>query len=921
MSNLWVLVLDFNKLTRVRQNWFSGLKRLYALTLSNNNIVRVDAGSFKDLTSLEVLNLQSNQLQTVDPDWFSGLQNLLELRLESNHIPHGAFQYLHDLRDLTLSGNFPFLDGETFWGLRNSPSQLRVVGKRLGRVRDTVVRDVAWSLSLHNHKDGREPRHIRRQDVSLTISDYFLCITHDPLNNKQTFRWAYNLSTYHDPRSVTIVNTSCGLPDILLTKIKSQADSVVLMKTGPSYQHTHPDDSAQCRQGWEQNGGLTVALQSGLRLRLNTLSERNATIRAFTLTLDRTTQNTSKNSSDTEGNLKTFIQTNVTNVTCFVLANGNANRLELNFRQDDQMRYNKTCPDSGQCPSSLQTTLMTNRTEVVLTSQNQTTAASTPQVSTIVNGPASDDVSIYVAISLLPLFALGLVLIVSMLKRLVILRNKGDRANTVPPAKPGRARSASLPAIPHRQSVVPHSLLVSCRSLPTTLSSIEPNYCEIPYDTVHAHHTYWEIQDAGMSDVTSSASRSHTRREEREDTVSCQSMPVFLPSVKPTYYNIPKCNGVDESPLPFYGIAVDLTLPTVMGQGENRSIYHGRHPKRSRHLSLRKTRYGRSKSHRVTFYGKAVETSSEHGSLGRSSRRVQQTSRRHTAVYGRSKSHGVTFHGKTANVLYNWGMRAEAKTPGSNSQSTLRKVDQSVSGEDAASPTSRPHTWQIVEGGCHLRSAKRPTSLTEQTCVMELQRRDGENTPRQTSFATPHTNYCRSLALPNYRPLDISSGLCTLRRRASLPSLNSTCTPGTSEDEVTLNKTPTNAKKPGEIPNSLQSIASRLQPPISIVTNTYWPWEIASGRNPGQLKRTHHIACDEGPSQINTYWPWEIPTVKQTTIPHLPKTTQANSRTFIHTAVDIWNSLPDNVVGRITDNNLQSFKTRASSFHHQDFCM
>ncbi|KAI8496954.1 hypothetical protein Bbelb_256090 [Branchiostoma belcheri] len=33
--------------------------------------------------------------------------------------------------------------------------------------------------------------------------------------------------------------------------------------------------------------------------------------------------------------------------------------------------------------------------------------------------------------------------------------------------------------------------------------------------------------------------------------------------------------------------------------------------------------------------------------------------------------------------------------------------------------------------------------------------------------------------------------------------------------------------------------------------------------------------------------------------------THATGRTFIHTAVDIWNSLPDNVVGRITDNNLQ----------------
>ncbi|KAI8485236.1 hypothetical protein Bbelb_369830 [Branchiostoma belcheri] len=38
--------------------------------------------------------------------------------------------------------------------------------------------------------------------------------------------------------------------------------------------------------------------------------------------------------------------------------------------------------------------------------------------------------------------------------------------------------------------------------------------------------------------------------------------------------------------------------------------------------------------------------------------------------------------------------------------------------------------------------------------------------------------------------------------------------------------------------------------------------------------------------------------------------THATGRTFIQTTGYIWNSLPDNVVDRITDNNLQSFKTR-----------
>ncbi|KAI8517990.1 hypothetical protein Bbelb_040070 [Branchiostoma belcheri] len=853
LSNLHTLALDFNKLTHIRQNWFSGLEGLNALSLSNNKIVRVDAGSFMDLGLLRVLNLQNNQIQTVDPDSFSGLQNLAELRLESNNIPQGAFQYLHELRDLTLGGNITFLDGEMFWGLRYAPSLLRVVGKKLGRVRDTVVRDAAWSLSLHNHMDEREPHHIRRQDVSLTISDYFLCITHDPSNNKQAFGWAYNLSTYHDPRSVTIENTSCGLPDFLLTKIKSQADSVVLLKTGSSDQHTHPDDSAQCRQGWEHNGGLTVALQAGLRLRLTTSSERNATIRAFALTLDRTTQNTSTNSSDTEGNLKTFIQTNVTNITCFVLANGNTSRLILNVsRVEMRYMYNKTCSGSDHCPSFHETSILKNQTQIVLKSEHLTTtsAASATQVSTILNRPAPDDITIYAVILTVPVSGLVLVYIVVMLKRLLTLGKKNDRARIVPHAKSGRPRSASLPTISQPHSVVPHRQLVSCRSLPTTLTLIEPNYSEIPDDTAHAHHTYWEIQDGGMSDVTRSASltelpaRSLTRREEREDTVSCQSLPAALTSTEPTYYNIPDSDN-DDAPLPFYGIAVDLTLPTVMGQGENRSIYQGKHSKRSRHLSLRKTRYGRSKSHRVTFYGKAAETSREHGSLGRSSRRLQQTSRRHTAVYGRSKSRGVTFYGKALDVPRK--RDTNAKPPGCTSQSTHGQVHPNIPVQKApiARPTSWP--WQIAEG--HQVNTMRPASLTEVfNSTMGLH---CENTPRQTSLTTTQTTYLRSGELINSRSWPLR-GQST---RLSLPSLRHIN--GTSQNEEIL----TNTYKPLGISHNAQF---NTEPEISTVPNTYWPWEIGRPLAP-QKRASLTSACretqlSEAPSQINTYWPWEITT-------------------------------------------------------------
>ncbi|XP_019619472.1 PREDICTED: uncharacterized protein LOC109466240 [Branchiostoma belcheri] len=856
LSNLHTLALDFNKLTHIRQNWFSGLNGLYVLSLSNNKIERVDAGSFIDLRSLEVLSLQYNPLQTVDPDWFSGLQNLLELRLGSNHIPRGAFRYLHDLRDLTLGGNFTFVDGETFWGLRNLSSVLHVVGKRLGTVRDTVVDDAAWSLSLHNLKDERDHHHIRRQDVSLTISDYLVCITHHPFMNEQTWGWTYmyNLSTSSDS-SVTIENTSCGLPDILLTKTKGQEHSLVLIKTGFFNRSTLHSDTDQCRQGWEQNGGLTVALQGGLRLRFTTLSEANETMRAFALRLERTTHNASTNSSSTEGNLRPFTQTNARNITCFVLGNGNTSCL--------------------------------HRTACEI----------------------------------------------------------------------WRARSASLPAIPHQHSDVSQRQLISCRSLPTTLSSIEPNYCEIPDDTALSFHTYWEIEDGGMSDVNRSAltklpAKTRTWREEREDVVSCQSLPAVSPSTEPTYCNISDSDEGDGAPLPFYGIAVDLTLPAVMGEGENRSIYHGNKTKRSRHLSLRRTRYDRWKSHRVTFYGKAAETSRDHGSLERSSRRLQQTSSRPTAVYGRSKSHGTTFYGKAAetscehgslgrfsrrlqqtssrptavygrskshgttfygkaaetscehgslgrfsrrlqqtssrptavygrskshrrvtfygkavNVPQNLSMRTNTNPPGSNSQSTQTQVHSSVIVEDAGSMVWRPTSWpmQIVEGGGRRRNPQRPASLTEVlNTAMGLQREDCENAPRQTSLTNPQTTYALSEELLNSRPLRGQS------TRLSLPSLR--CINGTPQNEEILNQTRANPYRSWEIPHNAHFNTSRSEPQIPTVANTYWPWEITIGSplapssKRASLTACHETLPSEAPSQINTYWPWEIPSVRHFTV-------------------------------------------------------
>ncbi|KAI8502436.1 hypothetical protein Bbelb_200240 [Branchiostoma belcheri] len=531
------------------------------------------------------------------------------------------------------------------------------------------------------------------------------------------------------------------------------------------------------------------------------------------------------------------------------------------------MRYSKTYSDSGQ-----QTPAPKNQTQLVQMSHHQTTTspAFTRQASTILSRPAHEDILIYAASSLVPLLGLCLALAAAMLKKFVIFNNKEDQCRIVPRAKPGRPRSSSLPAISQQHGGVTHRQLTSCRSLPTNLSSIEPNYSEIPEDTDHALHTYWEITDGGMSDVTRSGFFKKIptiTRTRLEDAVSCQSLPAALPSIEQTYCNIPdSAEDAEDAPLPYYAVAVDLTLPVVTRNAEGHSIYLGNHPQNSR-----QTRYSRLRSHRVTFYGKARDTRCYHGSPGRSSLHLKKTSMQNKAVYGRSKSHRVTIYGKGEDAPNGQGMPGHAKPPASSSQSTQRQLHQNVQLNDAALQTSQPNTyrpWQIVEGEGYWSNSRRSASLPELlNRTKELQSKDNSTTPRQTSFDIPQSTYRPSGALLNYCPWKTASGPITLRRHASLPLLRST-----PQNVVTSNQIQTNTYWPWEVPIEAHSNPLPLERPIPTVPNTYWPWEITNGSNPGLLKRTPLPPCDEtprseAPTQINTYWPWEFTAVGQFNAP------------------------------------------------------
>ncbi|XP_068610734.1 leucine-rich repeat-containing protein 3B [Brachionichthys hirsutus] len=67
--------LDFNLLTRVPTNAFTGLPNLVELDLSHNALTRLEPGAFRGLGfSLQFLDLSSNKLVKFNPEAFEGLR-------------------------------------------------------------------------------------------------------------------------------------------------------------------------------------------------------------------------------------------------------------------------------------------------------------------------------------------------------------------------------------------------------------------------------------------------------------------------------------------------------------------------------------------------------------------------------------------------------------------------------------------------------------------------------------------------------------------------------------------------------------------------------------------------------------------------------------------------------------------------------
>ncbi|XP_032569811.1 leucine-rich repeat-containing G-protein coupled receptor 5 [Drosophila sechellia] len=107
-SEVVVLDLGNNNLTKLEANSFFMAPNLEELTLSDNSIINMDPNAFYGLAKLKRLSLQNCGLKSLPPQSFQGLAQLTSLQLNGNalvSLDGDCLGHLQKLRTLRLEGN------------------------------------------------------------------------------------------------------------------------------------------------------------------------------------------------------------------------------------------------------------------------------------------------------------------------------------------------------------------------------------------------------------------------------------------------------------------------------------------------------------------------------------------------------------------------------------------------------------------------------------------------------------------------------------------------------------------------------------------------------------------------------------------------------------------------------------------------
>lgn len=102
------LVLDYNRLQEVPQDFLEGLESLKTFDMASNQLAHLPARIFESVPTLAHLDLEFNQLKELDENVFLGLTNLWYLSLRGNHLvtlPAKLFPNSPNLFHVNLGNN------------------------------------------------------------------------------------------------------------------------------------------------------------------------------------------------------------------------------------------------------------------------------------------------------------------------------------------------------------------------------------------------------------------------------------------------------------------------------------------------------------------------------------------------------------------------------------------------------------------------------------------------------------------------------------------------------------------------------------------------------------------------------------------------------------------------------------------------
>lgn len=107
-SNLYIVFLDFNRITSVGERTFQGLEHLITIQLQHNRITEIHPNAFSDLSNLYSLHLAHNSISSLPPSFFDGLTNIGTLDLQDNlltSLPKDIFKDQIYLQRLYINDN------------------------------------------------------------------------------------------------------------------------------------------------------------------------------------------------------------------------------------------------------------------------------------------------------------------------------------------------------------------------------------------------------------------------------------------------------------------------------------------------------------------------------------------------------------------------------------------------------------------------------------------------------------------------------------------------------------------------------------------------------------------------------------------------------------------------------------------------